>query len=130
MDFSGVFLVKDGKVTLLEKDYNPNGITFSSDEKYLYVNGGGKVYRYDVRPDDILANRREFIDMTSDKIPGGTDGMKIDMKGNVFSSGPGGVWIMSPEGKHLGYSLSLCRELGEGCRICCHSLRILMATSL
>jgi gluconolactonase len=106
LDFSGVFLVKDGKVTLLEKDYSPNGITFSPDEKYLYVNGGGKVYRYDVRPDDTLANRREFIDMTSDKTPGGTDGMKVDMRGNVFSSGPGGVWIMSPEGKHLGTILA------------------------
>jgi gluconolactonase len=106
LDFSAVFLVKDGKVTLLEKDYNPNGITFSPDEKYLYVNGGGKLYRYDVRADDTLANRREFIDMTADKSPGGTDGMKVDMKGNVFSSGPGGVWIMSPEGKHLGTILA------------------------
>ena len=102
LDFPGVYLIKDGKVILLEKDFGPNGITFSPDEKYLYVNGGGKVYRYDVRPDDMLANRREFIDMTADKTPGGTDGMKVDMRGNVFSSGPGGVWIMSPEGKHLG----------------------------
>jgi len=106
LDFAGVYLIKDGKVTLLEKDYSPNGITFSPDEKYLYVNGGGKVYRYDVRPDDTLANRREFIDMTADKTPGGTDGMKVDMRGNVFSSGPGGVWIISPEGKHLGTILA------------------------
>jgi gluconolactonase len=102
LDFAGVYLIKDGKVTLLDKEFGPNGITFSPDEKYLYVNGGGKVYRYDVRPDDTLANRREFIDMTADKTPGGTDGMKVDMRGNVFSSGPGGVWIISPEGKHLG----------------------------
>ena len=102
LDFAGVFLIKDGKVMLLEKEFSPNGITFSPDEKYLYVNGGGKVYRYDVMPDDTIANRRLFIDMTADKTPGGTDGMKVDMRGNVFSSGPGGVWIMSPEGKHLG----------------------------
>lgn len=106
LDSPGVFLIKDGMVTLLEKDYSPNGITFSPDENYLYVNGGGKVYRYDVRPNGTLAGRREFIDMTADKTPGGTDGMKVDMRGNVFSSGPGGVWIISPEGKHLGTILA------------------------
>ena len=55
-----------------------------------------------MRPDDTLANRQVFVDMSTDKSPGGADGMKVDQKGNVYSSGPGGIWIVSPEGKHLG----------------------------
>ena len=102
LDFSAVFLVKDGKIQLLDKDYRPNGIAFSPDEKYLYVNGGQKIMRYEVRPDGTVANRREFIDMSTDKAPGGADGMKVDSKGNVYCTGPGGLWIISPEGKHLG----------------------------
>jgi len=102
LDSSAVFLIKDGKIQLLEKEYSPNGIAFSPDEKYLYVNGQQKIYRYEVRPDDTLANRQLFIDMSADKSPGGADGMKVDQKGNLYSSGPGGVWIVSPEGKHLG----------------------------
>ena len=102
LDTSAVFLIKDGKIQLLEKEYSPNGIVFSPDEKYLYVNGQQKIYRYEVRPDDTLANRQVFIDMSTDKSPGGADGMKVDQKGNIYSAGPGGIWIVSPEGKHLG----------------------------
>jgi gluconolactonase len=102
LDSSAVFLIKDGKIQLLEKEYSPNGIAFSPDEKYLYINGQQKIYRYEVRPDDTLTNRQLFIDMSSDKSPGGADGMKVDQKGNVYSAGPGGIWIVSPEGKHLG----------------------------
>jgi gluconolactonase len=102
LDFAGVFLIKDGQIQVLERELTPNGITFSPDEKYLYVNGAQKIWRYDVRADGSIANRREFIDMSADKTPGGTDGMKVDLRGNVYSSGPGGVWIISPEGKHLG----------------------------
>jgi gluconolactonase len=102
LDFSALFLVKDGKVQLLDKDYRPNGIAFSPDEKLLYVNSGQKIMRYDVLPDGTVANRREFIDMSTDKAPGGADGMKVDSKGNVYCTGPGGLWIISPEGKHLG----------------------------
>ena len=102
LDFSAVFLVKDGKVQLLDKDYRPNGIALSPDEKYLYVNSGQKIMRYDVRPDGTVANRQEFMDMSADKTPGGADGMKVDSKGNVYCTGPGGLWIISPEGKHLG----------------------------
>ena len=102
LPYSGVFLVKDGKVTLLEKDFTPNGLAFTPDEKYLYVNGGRKIMRYEMRPDDTVANPSLFVDMNSDPAPGGTDGMKVDQKGNVYCSGPGVIWIISPEGKHLG----------------------------
>jgi gluconolactonase len=101
----GVFLIKDGTVKLLLDDYRvPNGLAFSPDEKVLYVNDTQRrlIMRYDVEPDDTISNGRVFIDMSSDKAPGNPDGMKVDARGNVYCTGPGGVWIMSPEGKHLG----------------------------
>ncbi len=102
LPYSAVFMVKEGNVQLLVSDFRPNGIAFSPDEKILYVNGNGGIKRYDVRPDGTLENGRLFIDMTSDKTPGGPDGMKVDQKGNVYCTGPGGIWIMAPDGKHMG----------------------------
>jgi len=105
LDFAGVFMWKDGKVSLAIKDIpTPNGLAFSPDEKVLYANGSQNRYvrRYDVQPDDTLTNSQMLIDMNSDPLPGITDGMKVDTKGNIYESGPGGVWILSPEGKHLG----------------------------
>ncbi len=102
---SGVFLVRNGAVKLLLDDYRvPNGLAFSPDEKYLYVNDTQRrlIMRYDVQPDDTISNGRVFIDMSADKTPGNPDGMKVDAHGNVYCTGPGGIWIMSPEGKHLG----------------------------
>jgi len=110
LPFHGVFFVKDGKVQLLDKDPEggpPNGLAFSPDEKILYVNNGGpggtkKIMAYDVLPDDTLANRRVFADFIADNGLGGPDGMKVDRKGNLYSTGPGGLWILSPDGKRLG----------------------------
>ena len=62
--------------------------------------------RYDVKADGTLEKGRVFIDMNSDARPGLPDGMKVDVKGNVWDSGPGGIWIISPEGKHLGTILT------------------------
>ena len=56
----------------------------------------------DVQPDDTVSDGRMLIDMSDDKTPGITDGMKVDTKGNIWESGPGGIWIVSPQGKHLG----------------------------
>ena len=106
---TGVYLLKDGKLSLLDGELDtPNGIAFSPDERTLYVNDirPKKVYAYDVRPDGTTANRRLFIDMTSDNRPGAPDGMKIDVRGNIWDSGPGGIWIVSPGGKHLGTILT------------------------
>ncbi len=83
----------------------PNGIAFSPDEKYLYVDNSEpkKIWmRYHVEPDGSLTDAKLFYDATSDPRPGAPDGMKVDEKGNVYSTGPGGVWIFSPEGKPLG----------------------------
>jgi gluconolactonase len=103
--FEGVYRWADGKLQLLNKDFKaPNGIAFSPDEKYLYVDdSASKTYwRYDVQPDGTIANGKLFFDMSSSKDDGVPDGMKLDQKGNIYGVGPGGVWILSPEGKHLG----------------------------
>jgi gluconolactonase len=102
LDFSGLMRWKDGKLDVLEKNDGANGLAFSPDEKHLYVISAGKIYRYEVRPDGTIANPQEFIDTTTDKTPGGPDGMKVDRHGNIFTSGPGGAWIVSPQGKLLG----------------------------
>lgn len=94
------------QLQLLIKDLpRPNGIVFSPDEKYLYVNNSEpkKIWmRYTVRADGTLTDGMLFCDATSDTRPGAPDGMKVDQKGNLYSAGPGGVWIFSPAGKHLG----------------------------
>jgi len=83
----------------------PNGIAFSPDEKYLYANNSEpkKIWmRYRVLPDGKLTDAKLLFDATSDQRPGAPDGMKVDVQGNIYSTGPGGVWIFSPEGKPLG----------------------------
>jgi gluconolactonase len=83
----------------------PNGIAFSPDEKYLYVNNSEpkKIWmRYRVQPDGTVTEPKLLYDATSDPRPGAPDGMKVDQQGNIYSTGPGGVWIFSPEGKPLG----------------------------
>jgi gluconolactonase len=82
----------------------PNGIAFSPDEKYLYVDNSEprKIWmRYRVRPDGTLADPTLFYDATADQRIGGPDGMKVDREGNLYSAGPGGVLIFSPAGKLL-----------------------------
>ena len=82
----------------------PNGIAFSPDEKYLYVNNSQpkKIWmRYTVKPDGTLTDGKLLYDDTADTRPGNPDGMKVDVLGNIYSAGPGGVWIFTPEGKPL-----------------------------
>ncbi len=105
--FNGVFRYADGKLTPLIRDMTrPNGIAFSPNEKYLYVSNSDdkhKVWmRYDVQSDGSVTNGKVFFDATAEKDPGEPDGMKVDSKGNLYCAGPGGLWIFSPEGKHLG----------------------------
>ena len=97
----------DARLGLLIKDLTrPNGIAFSPDEKHLYIavsDPDHKVWmRYDVQKDGSVTNGKVFYDATSDKADGLPDGMKLDQKGNIYSAAPGGVYIISPEGKHLG----------------------------
>lgn len=109
--FNGVYrLGLDGKVTLLERELNfPNGIAFSPDEKTLYVGisdgRAPRVMAYDVQADGLLAKGRVFFDalpLAKPPARGSVDGLKVDVAGNVWSSGPGGILVISPAGKLLG----------------------------
>src|SRR5438552_11208522 len=107
LPFSGVFAVKGGKVLLASKDLTgPNGLAFSPDEKFFYVDNWDDhkkvVMRYEVQTDGSLKNGKLFFDMTSAGTEDALDGLKVDKAGNLYVSGPGGLWILSPQGKHLG----------------------------
>jgi gluconolactonase len=107
----GVYRIgKDGKVTLIVKDMTrPNGLAFSPDEKTLYVAQSDPekaiIMAFDVKHDGTVANGRILFDatpMVKQGLPGLPDGLKIDTKGNLFATGPGGVLVISPKGKLLG----------------------------
>jgi gluconolactonase len=107
LKFNGIFRLKDGKLQLLAKELKrPNGIGFSPDEKTLYISNSDpdrKIWmKYDVKNDGTIANGKVFFDVTKETEDGLPDGLKIDKKGNIYGSGPGGIWVFSPEGKHLG----------------------------
>lgn len=93
------------KIDLAIKDMSrPNGLAFSPDEKFLYVADSGKKFwrRYPVKPDGTVGDGELFLDASPDPAKGAPDGLRVDVKGNIYSAGPGGVWIISPEGKRLG----------------------------
>jgi len=105
MDYNGVFMLKDGKLHLLTKEiFHPNGIAFSHDEKILYVNDNRtrQITGFTVQADGTIQNPRIFVDMTNDKSEGNPDGMKVDLVGNMYAAGAGGVWVVNPQGKLLG----------------------------
>ncbi|AFZ06012.1 Gluconolactonase [Oscillatoria nigro-viridis PCC 7112] len=106
LGFYGVYrLAPDGKLTLLVKDLVlPNGIAFSPDEQKLYVNNSeaGYIAVFDVKPDGTVTNERLFAELKDASQSGVPDGLKVDLEGNVYSTGPGGVWIFSRDGKVLG----------------------------
>jgi gluconolactonase len=121
LDFSGVYRVSPdlGDINLLVRDYIlPNGLAFSPDESVLYINDSlgllvrddmfrslGRIDAFDVRANGMLANRRVFCELRGEQ-SGIPDGMKVDVKGNVYCTGPGGVWVMDATGKHLGTILT------------------------
>ena len=103
---TGVYAVRDGHVTLVTADLTgPNGIAFSPDEKSLYVGNWDDhhkvVMRYTLNADGSAAKSEVFADLTSEPGDDAIDGIKIDEHGDVFVSGPGGLWIFSSEGKRL-----------------------------
>jgi gluconolactonase len=110
LDFCGVFRITPGGVTLLTRELSrPNGIAFSPDEKTMYVANSDPAraiwMAYPVRADGGLGGGRVFADATSmvgAALPGLPDGLKVDVKGNLWATGPGGVHIYSPDGVRLG----------------------------
>jgi gluconolactonase len=105
--FNGVYRIQpNGQLDLLTREQErPNGLVLSPDESILYVaNSGGAMtgwYAYDLGAAG-LSNKRVFFDLAGAQGEGGADGMKVDLAGNVYATGPGGVWVLAPDGKHLG----------------------------
>jgi gluconolactonase len=104
---SGVYCLIDGQVKLVARDLSgPNGLAFSPDEKFLYVDNWDVtrkvIMRYAVSPDGSLHDGAVFLDLT--RVPGeqAFDGLKVDERGNVYAAGPGGLLVLSPRGEHLG----------------------------
>jgi gluconolactonase len=109
LDFNGVFRLNPDEQTLevVVRDMTrPNGIAFSPDDTTLYVANSDPQRKlwmaYDVNEDGTVDNGRVFYDVTSETAEGLPDGMKLDKRGSLFCTGPGGVWIFAPDGKHLG----------------------------
>jgi gluconolactonase len=104
--FQGVYRVNEkGEVRLLTKDLTqPNGLAFSPDGKHFYVDDTAKrtIQVYDFLPDGTLANGRLFGDENGNKGEGVPDGIKVDESGNLFVTGPKGLWVWDPQGHHLG----------------------------
>ncbi|MDP6536318.1 MAG: SMP-30/gluconolactonase/LRE family protein [Gammaproteobacteria bacterium] len=108
LDYNGIYrLSPEGEIQLLERNQTrPNGIAFSPDEQTLYVansDAGNKVwYAYNVVGNSIIGNPRVFYDVNDQSTVGAADGLKVDINGNLFATGPGGVWVFDPDGTHLG----------------------------
>ena len=105
LTFNGVYRYADGKLTAPIRDLaRPNGIGFTSDGKTLYVSNSGPqmfVEKYDVAKDGTVSNGTRFIEYPG-RAPDVPDGLKLDSANNLWTSGPGGIRIISPAGKVLG----------------------------
>jgi gluconolactonase len=111
LDYQGVIMIKDGKVTTVAKDCGgPNGIAFSPDEKYLYVSNWDirdihhtkNIWRYEVQADGTLKNGKIFYSFNYTLDDEALDGLKVDNAGNIFSSAPGGVYVIDANANLLG----------------------------
>ena len=107
LNYNGIYrLSPEGEIQLLERNQTrPNGLVFSPDEETLYVansDAENKVwYAYTVIH-GIIGNPRIFYDVNDQSSEGAADGMKVDTEGNLFATGPGGVWVFDPDGTHIG----------------------------
>ncbi len=109
LDFQGVYRVPPGggETQLLAKDFDqPNGLCFSLDESQLYINDSPRAHikLFDVNADGTISNSRMFFENIGSGVieEGIPDGMKLDERGNIWVTGPGGIWVISPEAEHLG----------------------------
>jgi gluconolactonase len=107
LPFSGVFALRDGKLSLVTDELSgPNGLAFSPDEKYLYVGNWHDhrkvVMRYCLDKAAKVTGSTVFADFSTEGTGNAIDGIKVDKSGNVYISGPRGLWVLSPDGKRLG----------------------------
>ena len=105
LPFNGVYQVApDGECKLLANDFDrPNGLAFSPEESILYINDTVRrhIRAFDVDQDGCVSNGRVLIEMQASGV-GAPDGMKVDMQGNIYCTGPGGIWVIEPGGECLG----------------------------
>jgi len=123
LDFAGVYRVSPdlSSITLLVRDFIfPNGLAFSPDENTLYITDyrRGHIRAFDMQPNGTLAlaTDRLFCQLREPRPigPDGPDGMKVDVEGNVYCTGPGGVWVIDQSGKHLGTILTGAQTTNVG----------------
>lgn len=106
LDFAGIYRVTPDlkSIALVTRDvHGPNGLCFSPSEQILYLNDSRLqlIHAFDVRDDASIANGRIICHLKDERI-GKPDGMKADLDGNIYCTGPGGVWILDPFGRHIG----------------------------
>ena len=111
---NGVYrLSPDGSMALAtDRFVRPNGLVFSPDESVLYIGDSGgprDVWAFDVAPDGSLTNSRQFVDMSAHPVANNPDGMKCDAEGRLWSTGPGGIWVVEPDGTVLGVIVTPAR---------------------
>jgi gluconolactonase len=123
LDLAGVYRVSPdlSETNLLVRTFvNPNGLAFSPDEKVLYINDSNRhvkhIRAFDVEGNGMLdlGSERLFCSMLGDDRPGAPDGMKVDVEGNVYCTGPGGIWVLDPEGNHIGTILHRAVNMAWG----------------
>jgi gluconolactonase len=107
LSFSGIYMLHNGTLRTIATDLTgPNGIALSPDERLLYVGNWDDarkvVMRYEATPDGSYGNGRVLMDMTGAPGEDAIDGIKVDVQGHLYVSGPGGLWILAPDGRHLG----------------------------
>ncbi|HEV3063623.1 MAG TPA: SMP-30/gluconolactonase/LRE family protein [Vicinamibacterales bacterium] len=102
LDFQGTFRWKPGGDLQLVAKNGANGIALSPDERYLFVTGGGGIMRYALKEDGTTGEGQLHLDMRGQKLRGNADGIRVDHRGYLFTSGPGGAWIADATGKHIG----------------------------
>ena len=126
LPFCGVFLVRAGEreaVLVSDELENPNGVAFDPEERYLYVTQSNPrravVMRYPLGSDGTLGPGEVLADLTdrTSDAPGLPDGIKVDIAGNIFTTGPGGVWVMTADGSVLGRVVTDCKPLLGRARI-------------
>ena len=107
LPYSGVYSLHDGKLKLQSSELKgPNGIALSPDEKFIYIGNWDTeskiVMRYEIDAKGNFSNGKVFFDMTRAPGEDAIDGIKVDRHGNLYVCGPGGIWVLSAQGKHLG----------------------------
>jgi gluconolactonase len=106
LPYAGVYRVApDGTTTLFADCEYPNGLAFSPDERVLYVANTRwtqYIHAFELDAAGALVRRRIFADMSSDETDGVPDGMKVDVEGRIYCTGPGGTWVFAPDGSRLG----------------------------